>query len=484
MASRIGSRNHLFSVVPTVVALSLLSLAINSCTKLPTTLERVKKKGQLIVLTRNSPTTYYEGPDGPTGFEYDLAKLFANYLGVTLKIVTTNNFTEIIPRTARGDVHLAAAGLTVTEERSRKVRFGPVYQEITQQLVYRAGHPAPRSYADVIGSTLEVMAGSSHVERLKALKKKFPGLTWKENSELESEELLNLVWEKELDYTVADSNEVTLNQRFYPELRVAFDLTEPQPLAWAFPKNEDDSLYQAAVKFFATIRANGRLAQIIERHYGHVREFDYVGTRKFMQHFEERLPRFKAMFMQAGVDSGLDWRLLAAIGYQESHWNPRATSPTGVRGIMMLTQSTAAQLGIINRLDPEKSIEGGATYIAQVKENIPERIKEPVRTWMALAAYNVGTGHLEDARVITQTRGGDPDKWIDIKKNLPLLQQKKWYKNTKHGYARGTEAVRYVENIRSYYDLMVWMTEPHQPRPDSTIDQLAPDKLKFLSPAL
>ncbi len=484
MLPRSGSRITLSRILLVGLAITLLFLINRSCTEQPTTLERVQNKGQLVVLTRNSPTTYYEGPDGPTGFEYDLAKLFAEHLGVNLKIVTANTFGEVIPRTAHGDVHLAAAGLTVTEERAKRVRFGPVYQEITQQLVYRAGKDPPRRIEDVIGGTLEVMAGSSHVERLKALKLELPALAWKENTELESEELLSLVWEKKLDYTIADSNEVALNQRFYPELRVAFDLTEPQQLGWAIPKSKDDTLYNAAVDFFNIINANGKLKQIIERHYGHVSEFDYVGTRKFMQHFNERLPRFKAMFMQAGVQSGIDWRLLAAIGYQESHWDPRAASPTGVRGIMMLTRTTAAQLGITNRLDPDISIRGGATYISHIIDQIPGRIPEPDRTWLALAAYNIGFGHLEDARKIAQQRASDPDKWIDLKENLPLLRQKKWHNKTRYGYARGNEAVVYVENIRSYFDLMIWMTDPRPPRPDSTINELAPDIPTILPPVL
>lgn len=484
MPPRSGSRISPSLVALAGIVIALVFLVNKSCTKLPTTLERVQNKGQLVVLTRNSPTTYYEGPDGPTGFEYDLAKLFAEHLGVTLKIVTANNFSEIIPRAARGDVHLAAAGLTVTEQRGNQVRFGPPYQEITQQLVYREGRNPPRRNEDVIGSTLEVIAGSSHVERLKSLKLEIPALVWKENSELESEELLSLVWEKKLDYTIADSNEVALNQRFYPELRVAFDLTEPQQLAWAFPKGKDTSLYEAAVDFFNTINANGKLKQIIERHYGHVSTFDYVGTRKFMQHFDDRLPRFKAMFMQAGVQTGIDWRLLAAIGYQESHWDPRATSPTGVRGIMMLTRNTAAQLGVTNRLDPDKSIRGGATYIAHIIDKIPARITEPDRTWLALAAYNIGFGHLEDARKIAEQRAHDPDTWVGVRENLPLLRQTKWYRKTRYGYARGNEAVVYVENIRSYYDLMIWMTDPRPPRPGSNIDELAPDIPAILPPVL
>jgi len=125
----------------------------------------------------------------------------------------------------------------------------------------------------------------------------------------------------------------------------------------------------------------------------------------------------------------------------------------------MLTRATAADMGYENRIEPRNSIMGGGRYLAQLKKRLPERIQDPDRTWFALAAYNIGMGHLHDARIITQKRGGNPDKWMDVKDNLPLLMQKRWYKDTKYGYARGNEAFRYVENIRSYYDILVWRAE-------------------------
>jgi membrane-bound lytic murein transglycosylase F len=428
---------------------------LSACGKPPSLLEQVQTRNELIVITRNSPTTYYEGVDGPTGFEYELAKGFADYLGVELHIVVPPNFNDILPLVARGDAHLAAAGLTVTKRRMQSVRFGPVYQEITPQLVYRRGSVRPRSFDELEGR-LEVVAGSSHAERLENLHSKHPDLSWHENVEMESEDLLSMVWQQLIEYTIADSNELSINRRFYPELRPAFDISSPRELAWAFARRDDDSLYNMAVDYFAGIREDGSLEQLIERYYGHITEFDYVGTRRYQAHIEQRLPAYLDLFRQAAELVGMDWRLLAAISYQESHWNKDAVSPTGVRGLMMLTQAAASDLGIEDRLDPAQSIFGGARYFERMLKKIPERIKEPDRTWLALAAYNVGHGHLEDARILTQKNDGDADKWIDVKENLPLLSQKKWYKQTRYGYARGREPVRYVENIRSYYDILIW----------------------------
>lgn len=464
------------------VFLVLLLLSLAGCSERPKThLEHIQARGELLVVTRNSPTTYYIAAHGEAGLEFELASRFANHLGVELRLIVAERFGEILPMVVRGEADLAAAGLTATESRRAFVRFGPTYQEITQQVVYRRGSWRPRGIEELNRGELEVVAGSSHAERLEDLLTRYPDLHWRNNGELDSEELLHLVAQQLIDYTVADSNDIAMNQRFHPELRVAFDLTEPQPLAWALPPGDDDSLLRASQEFFTKLRKDGTLEQLLERYYGHVARFDYVGTRLYLRHIQQRLPKFRQIFEQAAAENELDWRLLAAMGYQESHWNPRARSPTGVRGIMMLTQVTAAQLDIDNRLDPDQSIAGGTRYFRIVKDKIPERIPEPDRTWMALAAYNVGFGHLEDARRLTERRGGDPDKWVEVKKTLPLLSQRKWYKQTRYGYARGREPVRYVDNVRSYYDLLVWHLEREQ---SYSATPKAPAAPKVLSPVL
>jgi membrane-bound lytic murein transglycosylase F len=454
----------------------VLALVLSACNRPTTLLEQIKAQNELVILTRNGSTTYYEGPNGPAGFEYDLARRFSDSLGVELKLVVPPNFNNILPLVARGDAHLAAAGLTVTEKRREKVRFGPVYQEITPELVYRKGSTRPKTPGDLHGM-LEVVAGSSHVERLEELQQEYPGLMWQEN-DVESEELLTLVWHQIIEYTIADSNELTITRRFYPELRPAFSISPPEPLAWAFPRTDDDSLYNEAVAFFEKISKDGSLEQLIERYYGHITDFDYVGTRRYQAHILLRLPALQQLFKVAAEKTGMDWRLLAAVGYQESHWKPDAVSPTGVRGIMMLTRDAAKDLDIKNRLDPEQSIQGGAEYLERMRRRIPEQIPEPDRTWLALAAYNVGLGHLEDARILTRKNKGDADKWNDVKQNLPLLSQKKWFQQTRYGYARGREPVRYVENVRSYYDILVWHTE------QEVTQNATPEPPQFDSPAL
>jgi membrane-bound lytic murein transglycosylase F len=425
-------------------------------------LKQIKQAGVLHVLTRNDPTTYYESPEGYTGLEYDLVMLFADQLGVKAKFETPNTFDNILKRIAKGKADIAAAGLTITEQRNKKMRFAPAYHEITEQLVYRSGTRRPNNINSLTHGIIEVAKSTSHIDSLTFLKHDTPELTWNVNDELDTEGLLYLVNEGLIDYTVADSNQAILIRRFYPKLNIAFDISEPRQLAWALSLSDDNSLYDEVVRFFERIKKDKTLDQLIEKHYGHTSSLSYIDNCKFRQHQKSRLPQYRKYFNLASVQYNIDWRLLAAVGYQESHWLDKAVSPTGVEGIMMLTNDTATELGIKDRTDPAQSIAGGAQYFQQRIQTIPEQIPEPDRTWFALASYNIGLGHLEDARGLTKKQGGNSDKWMDVKQRLPLLTQEKWHQQTKHGFARGQEPVEFVENIRSYYDLLVWLTEENQ----------------------
>ena len=426
----------------------------------PNLLNQVLDNGELVIVTRNSSTTYYEGPNGKTGFEYDLAKLFADSLGVKLKVITSDNLHEIFEILNTGKAHFAAAGLTITDSRKKHVRFAASYMDITEQLIYNNQSYRPRKISDLEDGILEVIDGSSHVESLNELKIKHPDLSWNTQENLESEQLLYLVENQLIDYTIADSNEVSQNQRFLLELRIAFDISEPKKLAWAFPKTKDATLYDKAMSFFWRNLNDGEITHLIEKHYGHIDKFDYVGNRIYIRHIATRLSKYLDMYYESAEKYNLDWKLLAAMGYQESHWNPKAVSPTGVRGIMMLTQQTAGLLGVKNRLDPKSSIFGGAKYLDKIRRRFPDDLKEPDRTWYAMAAYNVGYYHVIDAQKIAIQQGKDPNKWVDLQTTLPLLARKKWYKKTKYGYARGWEPVKYVTNIRRYYDLLEYQFSP------------------------
>ena len=427
----------------------------------PSVLEQVKAEGELRVVTRNSPSTYFQDRNGATGFEYELAKRFATDLGLELKIETADNLDSLFSSLARSDGPvMAAAGLVDTPQRLRQARFSIPYLEVTPQIIYRQGESRPTKPEDLIGKRILVLAGSSHAEQLEALKLEQPELEFEVSDAVEVVDLLRMVDEGQVDLTLVDSNELAMNQVYFPELRIAFDFSDSLPVAWAMAASEDDSLLQEANRFLREVAANGTLQRLKERYYGHVDVLGYVGAYTFARHLQQRLPRYEQTFRQTAQQHQLDWRLLAAIGYQESLWQPDATSKTGVRGLMMLTQNTAQAMGVANRLDPVQSIQGGGKYFAKIYANLSESIVEPDRTWFALAAYNIGIGHLADARRLAKAEGLDPDKWLDVQKILPRLAQKRWYSKTRYGYARGGETVHFVRNIRRYYDILNWVSQP------------------------
>ncbi len=176
--------------------------------------------------------------------------------------------------------------------------------------------------------------------------------------------------------------------------------------------------------------------------------------KTFLNHITTRLPHYREEFQQAEEKTGIPWVLLASMSYQESKWNRHAISPTGVRGLMMLTRSTAADLGIQNRLDPKKSIAGGARYLAHLHQRVPKDIRQSDRLFVALAAYNVGLGHIRDARILAKRLGKNGQQWEGLREVLPLLAKKKYFQDLPHRYARGWEPVQYVKRIREYQKIL------------------------------
>lgn len=422
-------------------------------------LDAIKHAGVMTVLTFAGTTTYYETPDGPAGFEYDLAKAFADQLGVKLRVVVADNYADVLPRLLKGEADFAAANIADSEPRRRSLEFTPPYHQARQQVIYRLGTTRPANVQELIGREIEIPAGSRYAERLNEIKRTYPGLKWIEAEDRRTEEQLQLVWEGLLDLTIADSNVFALNRQYFPELQVAFELQKPEPLVWALRPSKDTSIYNAAVRFLDTYRRSGALAQLIDRHYGPASRANFINLTVYRARVYNRLPLYQQLIEDTATEYQLDWRLLAAVAYQESYWDPKSVSYTGVRGFMMLAGITAKELGVADRHDPAESIEGGARYLRALLDRLPERIEYPDRLWMALAAYNVGFYHLEDARILTQQLGGNPHKWHDVRQRLPLLADPKWHTQAKFGYCRGDEPVRFVDRVRVYHDVLVKMVD-------------------------
>lgn len=407
------------------------------------------RQEKLRVLVRNAPGIFfYNREDSLAGVEHDLISLFAANKGYEIEFVQLESVEAIIEALREGEGDIAAAGLTLLDKRDDQFLHSLPYQTVNQQLVCRRGGAAPASVDELAGLSIEVIRESSYVQRLRELKEDVPALEWRE-IDGSTEQLLEKVWDKTIDCTVADNPIVSLNRRLLPELEVRFDLTRSEPLVWYYPLQREQ-LQKEVNSWLVDAAKAGEIETVLHRYYGFISTFDYVDTQRFVRRIRERYTRYRAYFQRAAQQYGHDEALLAAQAYQESHWRPDARSPTGVRGMMMLTRNTAESLGIKDRLDPRASIEGGARYLQKMKDRFDAAITEPDRSWLALAAYNVGRAHLHDAQTLARELDKDPHAWADLKEVLPLLSDPAYYKKLKYGYARGMEPVRYVERIRNY----------------------------------
>ena len=468
----------------TTLSLLLLMLTLATGCARQDSLDQVLERGELQVTSRNSPTTWFIDKSGPTGFEYALAGMFAEELGVKLNMRPAFSLGDIFVTLARGEADFAAAGLALTGEREDSYPHSVSYYKLRPQVVYMAGSFRPRKLEDLAGMDILVLQGSSHARALEALQQGgYPELAWREVPEVDSMELLERVNAREAELAIIDSNEFEVQQRLYPRLKVAFDLGASQDMVWYLPPRRDNARLLARMdQFLKRKQADGTLDKLRESYFGHSQIVSRIGSHTFTRNMRSKLPTYRKLIEEVAQEYQMDWHLLAAIAYQESHWNPKAESPTGVRGMMMLTVPTAREMGVTNRIDVGQSLRGGARYYKNIKRRLPDDIYEPDRTYMALAAYNIGRGHLEDARVLTERHGGDPHLWKDVMENLPLLQKSRYFETVKRGYARGQEAATYVQNIRHYQGILEWQDiADNKPLPPIRVDDHMPPQLEDIS---
>lgn len=404
------------------------------------------------------------GFDVDAAFELELATLFAQRMQLKIKPIAMD-YDQIANALTNHNVHLAAAGMRSSV--SSTLRYSTPYQTLSEQVVCK--NETPRRLSELAKLKLAVVAESAQAFALRDSVRRVPNLSWEERQGESASSLLQEVAEGELDCTVANEEQIALSRNFFPQLGDAVNLVSPSRLAWAFAADVDETLFKAAKDFFAAIQKDGTLARLIDRHYGHNERLEAIDASTFLERAQTVLPQFESMFKEAEAQTGIEWHLLAALAYQESHWDPLATSYTNVRGMMMLTEDTASRMGVKDRLDANASIQAGAKYLKLMKDALPERINDKDRSWLAMAAYNQGMGHLEDARVLAVKSGLNPDIWSDVKKVMPLLSRPAYFEEAKHGQARGGEAVILVETVRLYHDILLQleMKEPlHQLPPN------------------
>jgi len=431
--------------------------ALKEVQKEANTVAKIKSKGSLGVVMINGPTTYFEGAISKEGFDYLLMQDFAESLDVKLKLYVVSTVSVALALSEAGVGEITAGALTKTASRERNFLFGPSYFDVQEQVIcpqrmIRNGN-FPRTLSDLIDVEILVGSETSYVESLKTLQKELPALDFEVVDGFSSEQILAMVADKQNACTVVDSNIFAINNRYYPALRKALNIGETKEIAWILREGEEE-LSQALSLWLETVEASGDMRRLVEHYYSYTHSFNYLNIATFHKRLKTRLPQYKTIFENAAQKYDIPWTLLAAQSYQESHWDRLAKSPTGVRGMMMLTQITAKEMGVKYRLNAAQSIEGGAKYFKKLYDRIAPDVLGLERYKFAYAAYNVGMGHIYDAQKLAKKLGFNPNIWTDMKKVLPLLSEKKYYRTLKYGYARGSEPVKYVEAIYNYRNIL------------------------------
>nr|WP_237218328.1 membrane-bound lytic murein transglycosylase MltF [Rugosibacter aromaticivorans] len=445
--------------------------------------------GELVVAVREAPGFFQRDGATTSGFEYDLANLFAASLGVKARFIIAKDFNQLSTLLATHKVHVAAS----LPANRADFQFSQPIRSVGQWIVSHDDALGPDDLSALSGQTVAIIAGSPLAETLRTLDEKSRP-TVIEISGIDEITLLAQVAAQKIPLAAVHDINFDLASNFYPELNARVRLPGKTDLCWAFPNDETNpavkqtsnqtknpgnaSLRARADAFIAHARADGTLARLNDRYFGHIKRINSIGITQFIKDIHSLLPDLRRHFYAAQDLTGIDWRLLAALAYHESHWDPLATSPTNVRGIMMLTEETADHLGVDNRLNPASSIRAGARYLAELNDQLPDSVKPPDRLWLALAAYNLGMGHLRGALAIAKDMHRDPNNWYEMKKVLPLLSRPEVYDHLKSGPARGGEAVILVENIRTYYNILTRF-EPMYVTPFATTEPQAAGQVRL-----
>ncbi len=449
------------------------SFLMAACTRV----EVSPPKDELVVALRDTPAFVQDegggaGNGSGTGYELELVERFAQEQGLVLRVIRVHDHSELITLLRSGKAHMAASAMVL--EHLEGIRYSSSFRQAKQVLVQSADAFDLDEPSELADKRIDVLEGSPEASTLKAMNVRnfalqaMKEVPWKpffvvEQRGLSEIDLLERVNARQSELAATDSLHFDIAVNFFPELQIAQVLPGEIHFAWAFPLGGDSRLFARAQAFIERVQQDGTLARLNDRYFGHIHRLEQYSIAEFLKRIGTVLPRLRADFEAAQDITGIDWRLLAALAYQESMWNPLATSPTNVRGIMMLTEETADRLKVSNRLDARQSIRAGARYLAEIIDALPKDIPQPDRTWMGMAAYNIGQGHMNGALAIAKTLKRDPRSWYEMKKVLPLMARPEYYKRLKSGRARGGEAVIMVENVRKYYDILSRFEPQHRP---------------------
>ena len=430
-------------------------------------LEEIRSDGKLRALVAYSATGYFLYKGQPMGYEYELLRRLADYLGLELEVRVVNDLDQMLEILQSGQVDLVAHGLAITRERKEEVAFTD-YLYLTKQVLVQRKPPNWRRMTldqvraslvedpvDLIGDTVSVRKNSSYLKRLENLSREIGGPIVIDTLEgnLSTDEIIKMVVDKRIKYTVADRNLAHINASSYPILDVSVPVSFSQRIGWAVRKNARD-LQQALDQWLAKEKKSDEFYYIYNKYFENRRSFNRRVRSEFYSLAEGRISPYDSLIQLYAEDLGWDWRLLASQVYQESRFDHNATAWTSARGLMQLMPATAAELGISDPSLPDESLKGGVLYLKQLGrafESIPDSLQ---RTKFTLAAYNCGLGHVQDAQRLARLRGLDPNQWDEnVDQMILALSYPKNYNNqvVEYGYLRGVGPYRYVKQIFERY---------------------------------
>jgi membrane-bound lytic murein transglycosylase F len=431
-------------------------------------LAEITERGYIRVLVDNNSFSYFVYKGHPMGYEYELLQLLAKHLNVHLKIQVTSGVDHAFDQLNRGEGDLVAFPLTITKPRREKVSFTRPHYNAYQVLVQRK--PANwrklrqteidklmiRNPAELIGREVHVIEGTSHQLRLRNLSEELGGdiLIRSDTLISESESLMRKVALGEIDYTVADHTMARVNAVYYPDIDVSTVLSVPQQIAWAARKNSTD-LIGAVDHWLETIKKEPTFMVIYNRYFKSPRTSLLRMQSKYSSLGGNKLSPYDDLIMDGAVKLGWDWRLLAAMVYQESKFNPSGESWAGARGLMQLMPETAKRFGAADPGDPRQSLSAGVNYLLYLDKYWAKRVPdEQEKLKFMLASYNAGLAHILDAKRLCGKYGKDATSWSNVEYFLLKKSDPDYYRDplVTTGYCKCEEPVRYVRDVLARFE--------------------------------
>lgn len=440
--------------------------------------DKIKERGYVIALIDNSSTGYFLYKGKTMGYEYDLLKMFTDSVGVDLKLNLVTNLEEAFEKLNKGEGDIMAYNLTVTKERKQKINFTQYHNLVRLMLVQRKPEgwrdmklheieaAVIRNPVDLIGRQVYVRYQSSYLDRLINLADEVGGdiVIIEDAPEVETEQIIKKVALSEIDFTVVEEDIAMLNATYYSNLDVKTPVSFPQQIAWGVRKNAP-LLLDTLNQWILEMRKHPDYYTVYNKYYKSSKSSRRRQRSEYSTLGGGLLSPYDSLIFAAATDLGWDWRLLAAQIFKESKFDPAAKSWAGAIGLMQLLPVTAKEYGVTNLTDPSENIKAGTAHLAWLTDIWEEMIdNEEERVKFVLASYNVGHGHVRDARHLAEKYGEDPNDWEVVAEYLIKKSQPAYFNDpvVEFGYCRGNEPADYVNIIYETFETYQTLVDAYE----------------------